>query len=120
MGLAQLQQSPGFDLPNPLSGEGHRFTDLRQGAGGVVLEPKAPTDHFRLPVSELIQQVFQVVTQGVPGQFLLGSGFAILQQVAELGVLFAAHAHFKGDRAGNSHQGQAHRFLAEPETLGQV
>jgi hypothetical protein len=36
LGLAQFQQSPGFDLTHPFAGEVHVFADLSESSGSVV------------------------------------------------------------------------------------
>src|SRR5690606_41864639 len=60
-GVAELGQTPGFDLTDPLPGGVDHFPDIRQGPGLVTIEPEPQPDHLSLLRVEMVQSLDEPV-----------------------------------------------------------
>jgi len=118
--LTQLEQGACLDLTHSLPGERHGFADFGEGAGVIVLESETAADHFSFPWRELIQQMFQVVMEGIAGEGLLRCRTAVFEQISQLSVLILADPCLQRDGAGHPHQRHAHGFLTQPQLPGQI
>ena len=94
------------------------FADLGEGAGGVVLQAEALADHGGLPLAELLKQRLQIIVELLAGEFLLRGGVVVLQEVAEVHALVAAHPHIQRHGPRLPFQGEAHHRFAEVELGG--
>src|ERR1700704_2944268 len=99
-GMPQLRQRLGFDLADPLPGEGELPSDLLEGAGLAGDQAEAQRQDLLLPVGERVEHPPQVLLAQRQGSRLEGTlRLGVLDEVAQLGVL-VAHRLVDRDRLG--------------------
>src|SRR2546422_9518593 len=99
-GVPKLRQRLGFDLADPLPGEGELASDLLEGAGFSGDQAEAQRQDLLLPVGQRVEHPPQVLLAQREGCRLEGAlRLRVLDEVAELRVL-VAHRLVDRDRLG--------------------
>src|SRR3989454_7419096 len=99
-GVPKLRQRLGFDLADPLPGEGELASDLLEGAGFSGDQAEAQCQDLLLPVGERVEHPPQVLLAQREGCRLEGAlRLGVLDEVAGRGVL-GAHRLVDRDRLG--------------------
>src|SRR5438270_11332231 len=98
-GMTQLRQRLRLDLPDPLSGDAELLADFFQRSGMSIGEAEAQLDDALLPVRKGVQDRVELLLQqdersGVDGH----DRVAVLDEVAEVGVLLLTDRRLKRDR----------------------
>src|SRR5258706_1352446 len=97
--VAQLAQGLGFDLPDALAGDREALADLLQGVLAAVAEPEAHLDDLLLAGGEGLQERLRLLLEVDVDHRLGGRDHvAVLDEVAQMRVLFLSDRGLQGDR----------------------
>src|SRR2546429_8833659 len=97
--VPQLAQRGRLDLPDPLAGETHAATDLLEGARLVVDQAEAQLNHPALARAKRGEDVLDLVAEhGLAGRLERRDGLLVLNEVAQVRILFLADGRLEGYR----------------------
>src|SRR5262245_9875498 len=97
--MAELAQRLRLDLADPLAGHVELLAHLLEGPGTPVLEAEAELEHAPLAAGQRVEDALDLLLEElVRGRLGRGQGAAILDEVAEVGVLLLADRRLEGDR----------------------
>src|SRR3954471_12866916 len=97
--MTQLRQRLRLDLPDPLSGDPELLADLLERARVAVDEAEAQLDDLLLPVRERVQDRVELVLEQEERRGAdRHDGVAVLDEVAEVGVLLLADRRLQRHR----------------------
>src|SRR5438477_6959704 len=97
--MAQLAEGLRLDLANSLACHVELATDLLQRARPAVLEPEPELEHASLATRQRVQHRLDLFLEElVRGRFGRSERAAILDEIAEVGVLLLADRRLERDR----------------------
>src|SRR5712692_4100744 len=97
--MAELEQGLDLDLADALACHAKALADLLQGSLVTVDEPKAELDHAPLAWDKAIEGgLDRKLEHGDRGGVRGGRGLLVLDEIAELGILFMADRCLQRDR----------------------
>src|SRR5690349_3974124 len=97
--MAQLAERLRLDLADPLAGHVELLAHLLEGPGTPVLEAEAQLEHAPLAARQGVEHALDLLLEElVRGGLGRRQGAAILDEVAEVGVLLLADRRLQGDR----------------------
>src|SRR5580765_8748269 len=96
--MAQLSEGLGLDLADALAGDGEVLPDFLEGVLAAVGEPEAEAEHLLLTRRQRVQHLVGLLAQGEADHALDGrADLLVLDEVAEVAVLFLADRRLEGD-----------------------
>src|SRR5438128_2629269 len=119
--VAELAEGFSLDLADALAGNAKLATHFFQGAGATVLQAEAQLEHLALALGERAEHradllLEEVVRGCVRGRDCLG----VLDEVAQVAVLFLADGRFQRDRLLADLEDLAHLVGGHPDRLAQL
>ena len=97
--MAQLAQRLRLDLADPLAGDVELLADLLEGPGTPVLQAEPELQHPPLAAGQRVQhRLHLLLEQLVRGGLGRGQRAAVLDEVAEVGVLLLTDRRLERDR----------------------
>src|SRR5206468_2876198 len=96
--VAELPERLGLDLADPLAGDVELPTDLLEGPRPAVLEPEPELENASFAAGQRVQHRLDLLLQElVRGRLGRGERAAVLDEVAEVGILLLADRRLEGD-----------------------
>ncbi len=97
--MTQLAQCLGLDLADPLAGDVELLANLLQRAGSAVLQPEPELQHAPLTTGQRVQHRLHLLLEELMRRGLRRRERAtVLDEVAEMGVLFLTDRRLQRDR----------------------
>src|SRR5262244_2185836 len=97
-GMAELAEGLGLYLANALTGDREVLTHFLEGVLAAVGEPEAEPQHLLLARGERVQHLVRLLAQREPDHALHGRAhLLVLDEVAQVAVLFLADGRLEGD-----------------------
>src|ERR1035437_7356028 len=97
--VAQLAPRLRLNLADAFAGDVDLLANSSQGAGTAVLQPEAELQDAPLATGQRVQNRLHLLLQELMGSgFRRGKGAPVLDEVAEMRVLFLADSRLEGDR----------------------
>ena len=97
--MAQLGQRLAFDLADALARDAEFATDFLESARMAVLKAEAELDDLALTVGKTVEHLLKLLTEhGVGCRVRRCHGTGVLDEVAELGILFLADGRLERNR----------------------
>ena len=119
--MAQLPERLGLDLPDPLAGHVELLPDLFQGVIAAVPDPEAQAQDAFLAGGERLQHFLGLPLQVEPDHRLDGRHRRlVLDEVAQVRILFLADGGLQGDRLLRDLQDLAHLVHRQVDLLGDL
>src|SRR6266849_3384914 len=120
-GMAELAQGLDLDLADALAGHAKALADLFQGALVTVDEPKAELEHAPLAWDKGSERgLDRKLEHGDRGDVRGGRGLLVLDEIAELGILFMADRCLQRDRRLRELDDLSHPLEGEAHLLGNL
>ena len=97
--VAELAERLRLDLADPLAGDVELLAHLLEGPGAPVLEPEPELQHAPLAAGQRVEDRLDLLLEElVRGRLGRGQRPAVLDEVAEVGVLLLADRRLERDR----------------------
>src|SRR5579863_4378217 len=97
--MAQFAQGLGFDLPDAFASHFELFAHLFERAAAAVVEAKTQLQYLALAVGETAKYVFHLLLeQLMAGRIRWRQRRLVLDEIAQVAVVFLADGHFQADR----------------------
>ena len=114
-GMAEFAECLCLNLADTLTGDIELLAYLFQGPGTAVLEAETQTEHFLLTLCQCAEHLIQLfLEKGKSGCLSGDRDIVVLNEIAEVAVLFLADGSLKGDgllRNAQFFRGRAFRRL---------